>query len=72
MGAAAYNRASRVIRERIDGEPRVRSERCGGRFMNGPEKRYARCSRCRSLDYEANEGDRCVRIIEVRRSGGAR
>ena len=47
--------------------PRGTDRRCGGTFMNGPQKAYARCGRCRALDCEANEGDRCNRTIcEVR------
>lgn len=32
---------------------------CNGKMENGPGKRFARCGRCRRIDYEANEGDRC-------------
>lgn len=31
----------------------------GGRLENGSGKRYARCSRCRRIDWEGNDGDRC-------------
>lgn len=33
------------------------ARRCGGRFRNGPGKRYVRCAACGALDYEKNEGD---------------
>jgi hypothetical protein len=36
---------------------------CGGRLENGPGKRYVRCVRCRRIDWEANEGDRCAFLI---------
>lgn len=38
---------------------------CGGTFYNTQGKRAARCDRCGGLDYEANEGDRCTRRVEV-------
>lgn len=60
MGVAAYNRGSRVIRERIDREASARRELCGGKYQNGPDKRHARCDRCGRIDYEANEGDPCL------------
>jgi hypothetical protein len=34
---------------------------CGGTLFNGPEKRFVRCDSCGELDWERNEGDRCVR-----------
>ena len=63
MGAAAYNRGSRVIRERLDREAAERRVRvlCRGVYRNGPDKRYARCDQCGHVDYEANKGDRCNR-----------
>lgn len=69
MGIAAYNRGSRTISTQIDRSltGRRTTERCGGKFFNGPGKRYVRCARCGSIDYEANEGDRCLKIIEVER-----
>lgn len=67
MGAAAYNRGSRLASRQIDAIRQTRSERCGGKFFNGPAKRFARCSRCASIDYEANEGDTCLRIVDVTR-----
>ena len=36
------------------------TQRCTGRYQNGPEKRFARCSKCSGINYEANEGDPCV------------
>lgn len=61
MGAAAYNRGSRAIREQIDRELREKRKLryCPGTFYNGPGKRFARCDTCKRVDYEANEGDRC-------------
>lgn len=38
---------------------------CDGKFTNGPNKRYARCTRCRVVDFEANENERCTRTVEV-------
>ena len=38
---------------------------CPGHYLNGPEKRYARCSMCGHLDYESNEGDRCTNVVKV-------
>lgn len=32
---------------------------CNGKMRNGPEKRYARCTKCGAIDYELNEGDPC-------------
>ena len=29
-------------------------------MFNGPRKAYARCDTCGAIDYESNEGDRCV------------
>jgi hypothetical protein len=60
MGSAAYNRGSRVIRERIDRELAERRTRrvCGGTFRPGPEKRFSRCGKCGVIDYEKYEGDR--------------
>jgi hypothetical protein len=63
VGVAAYNRGSRVIRRELDATIMKRGRYCGGRFTNGPGKRYARCVRCRRIDYEANEGDRCSFLI---------
>ena len=65
MGAAAYNRGSRVIRERIDREiaARRRVVLCKGTYRHGPDKCYARCDQCMHIDYEANEGDLCNRRI---------
>lgn len=36
---------------------------CNGTYRNGPGKRYARCWKCGHVDWEANEGDRCRRLI---------
>lgn len=33
---------------------------CNGTLRNGPGKRFVRCDRCGAIDYERNEGDRCV------------
>lgn len=63
MGAAAYNRGSRAIRAQLDRERMPEGRYCGGVYDNGPGKRYARCRRCRAIDYEANEGDRCGRLL---------
>ena len=63
MGVAAYNRGSRVIRRQLDATIVKRGRLCGGRFENGLGKRYARCVRCRRIDWEANEGDRCSFLI---------
>lgn len=64
MGAAAYNRGSRAIRNQIDRELAAsRRTPCPGLFRNGPGKRYARCSHCGRVDYEANEGDRCRAVL---------
>jgi hypothetical protein len=35
--------------------------KCNGRMVNGPDKRYALCGSCGTIDYEANEGDLCQR-----------
>lgn len=63
MGAAAYNRGSKVLRDQLDREAEdrrtVRHVRCSGLMRNGPEKRYARCRVCGGVDYELNEGDHC-------------
>jgi len=61
MSIRAYNRATRVIRTRIDHELAERRRVCGGTYRNGPDKRFCRCDTCRRIDYEANEGDRCRR-----------
>lgn len=34
---------------------------CGGKLYNGPEKRFVRCERCNTIDWEHNEGDLCTR-----------
>lgn len=65
VGAAAYNRGSRAIRAAIDRE-RDTPAPCGGRYGNTPGKLAARCGRCGRLDYEANEGDRCTRMVIFR------
>lgn len=65
-GVAAYNRGSRLISRQISGDlaGRVKDGRyCGGVMYNGPDKRYTRCSRCKKIDWEKNEGDRCDRVI---------
>ena len=64
-GAAAYNRGSRAIRAQIDRELAERrvGRYCTGTMYNGPGKRYVRCAKCRVVDYEKNEGDRCGRLI---------
>jgi hypothetical protein len=36
-----------------------KSKPCGGTLYNGPGKRFTRCSVCGTIDWEANEGDRC-------------
>jgi len=71
MGAAAYNRGSAAIRR---GLVRRRAaglrEVCRGVMENGPCKAYARCSTCRHVDHEADEGDRCRcthPVVEVQR-----
>ena len=33
--------------------------KCSGVYYNGPNKRYARCSRCKAISYEMYEGDKC-------------
>lgn len=65
MGAAAYNRGSRAVRERIDREQRGKRVRtiCGGTYYNGPDKAYGRCDRCKAVDYEKYEGDKCTREV---------
>lgn len=65
MGTAAYNRGSRAISAQIDRELADKRRRviCNGTFYNGPGKRFARCDKCKRIDYEANEGDRCRRAI---------
>lgn len=69
MGAAARRRGDVVLRRQSDAAlaRTERSERCGGKYENGPGKAYSRCSRCASLDYEKNEGDRCTHIVYVTR-----
>jgi hypothetical protein len=65
-GVAAYNRGSRLISRQTDAAiaGRVKLGRyCMGKMYNGPGKRFARCGRCGHIDYEANEGDKCGRII---------
>jgi hypothetical protein len=65
-GVAAYNRGSRLISRQTDAAlaGRVKFGRyCGGKMYNGPGKRFTRCARCGSIDYEANEGDACERVI---------
>lgn len=32
---------------------------CNGKLINGPDKAYTYCPKCKRKDYEANEGDRC-------------
>ena len=32
---------------------------CGGTYYDGPEKRFARCDKCKRLSYEKYEGDPC-------------
>ena len=65
MGVAAYNRGSRAISEAINREQRTKRTkiRCSGKMRNGPEKRYARCDTCGRIDWEANEGDRCLEWV---------
>jgi hypothetical protein len=65
MGAAAYNRGSKAISAQIDRELKSHNRPCNGVMYNGPNKRYARCSRCGRIDYEQNEGDRC-RVVFIR------
>jgi hypothetical protein len=36
---------------------------CGGTYYNGPDKAYGRCDRCKAVDYEKYEGDKCTREI---------
>jgi hypothetical protein len=36
-----------------------------GTMVNGPDKAYARCSVCGSVDYDKYEGDRCARQVET-------
>ena len=40
-----------------------KSKPCKGTYYNGPGKRYARCRVCGHIDWEANEGDRCRRLV---------
>ena len=65
MGAAAYNRGSKAIREQIDRELERKTirVRCKGIMRNGPEKRYARCRHCGAIDWELNEGDSCRAFV---------
>jgi len=32
---------------------------CNGTLYNGPGKRFVRCSKCGTVDWESNEGDAC-------------
>ena len=70
MGAAAQRRGDVVLRRQSDAAlgRAERSERCGGKYVNGPDKAYSRCSRCGSLEYEKYEGDRCTHIVFVTRA----
>lgn len=63
MGAAAYRRGSRVIREQIDRECSARRLRCAGKMRNGPDKRFARCDQCGAISYEKYEGDTCGKEV---------
>lgn len=69
MGAAAQRRGDVMLRRQSDTQLAgvERSERCGGKYENGPDKAYGRCSRCASVDYEKYEGDRCTLIVYVTR-----
>ena len=63
MGAAAYNRGSRMIRERTDRETAARRTYCAGKMRNGPAKNYVRCPQCGRVDFEKYEGDTCGREV---------
>lgn len=54
-------------RETKKNSPKIKKIiRCNGTMRNGPGKRYSRCSKCGSIDWELYEGDQCRAFIEAR------
>lgn len=49
---------------------KVELPRCTGRMRNGPDKRYARCTKCGAIDHELNEGDRCRALAPDKKAKG--